>query len=249
MPAIVDIDVDRRRLAFLRGRSARRPEQTLLFERPADHLVVGAAGMGLRRIGAVPDERQSAVSSCLFPLLRTEQAGRRIADGRQLTDGAQDQVDRRVGGKLTTRQGCRIAADRAIEAEVACRQDLFAAVAADVVDAAPSPAVRPVDRGDGRFDPREGDEAVGAGERRAGIIGIAAMLSPALCAKPKFGEFDMVPEDAVAAKLVQHDAPVRRDADRVGDIAGIGEGELHEADAVPKVSPRALRIDAFPRPR
>src|SRR5262245_49963539 len=126
--------------------------------------------MGLCRTGAVPHERVGGLE-LPFPLLRTEQAGRRVADGRELTDGAQNQVDCRIRGKLTTRLGCRIAADRAIKAEVACCQYLFAAVAADVVDAAPSPAVHRSIVATADIDPREGDEAVGAGECRAGIIG------------------------------------------------------------------------------
>src|ERR1700722_1914064 len=49
--AVLDIDVDRRRQAFLvvRPRFSGLLIKALLFEGPADHLMVGAAGKALRR--------------------------------------------------------------------------------------------------------------------------------------------------------------------------------------------------------
>src|SRR4029077_19613098 len=56
VPAVLDIDIDRRRQAFLVVRLRLRGvlKKALLFERPANHLVIGAAGNVLRRpIGGV----------------------------------------------------------------------------------------------------------------------------------------------------------------------------------------------------
>ena len=129
---------------------------------------------------------------------------------------------------------------------MARRQYLFAAVAADVVDAAPPPAA-----GHGPIVPTpdvypwEGDEAVGAGKCRARIIGDRRDAVAGAMGKAEIRRIHVVPEDAVAGKLVQHHAPIRRDPDRIGNIASIGEGKLHEADTVSQGVARALRIDGI----
>src|ERR1700730_17214684 len=90
--AVLDIDVDRRRQAFLvvRLRLIDILIKALLFERPADHLMVGAAGKTLRR-----PMRGGGLAQ-----RRGEGRGVSRAGGdRQRSDGRQQKMAGHAGGK------------------------------------------------------------------------------------------------------------------------------------------------------
>src|SRR5712691_9768057 len=53
----------------------------------------------------------------------------------------------------------------------------------------------------------------------------------------------MVPKDAVASELVQNDTPIGGDTDRMGKVAGIGEGEYDRADAIVQGISATLGVD------
>src|SRR3984957_757557 len=122
MAAVLDIDVDWRRQAFLvvRLRLLGVLIKPLLFERPADHLVIGAAGKALRRpirgIGfAQRGGKMPGIS----------RAGRDC----QRSDGCQQKMASHASGKSLVGKRRRIAADGAVEAEHRRRQDLLVAIA------------------------------------------------------------------------------------------------------------------------
>src|ERR1700722_9178399 len=108
MAAVLDIDVDRRRQAFLAVPLSLLGVlvNPLLFERPADPLVLGAAGKALRRpirgIGfAQRGGKMSGIS--------------RARCDCQRSDGCQQKMASHASGKSLVGKRRRVAADGAVE--------------------------------------------------------------------------------------------------------------------------------------
>src|SRR5204862_6760394 len=134
---------------------------------------------------------------------------------------------------------------RAVETEVARREDLLARVPADIVDSAPTPAVHRPAVVTADIHPWEGGEAARAGHRRSGVVEDRRDAVAGTVREGEIRRIHMVPEDAVSGEFVQHDAPVPRDADRIGDVGRVSQRELTEANAVAHRISGALGIDGI----
>src|ERR1700731_169089 len=121
MAAVLDIDVDRRRQAFLvvRLRLFGVLIKPLLFERPADYLVIGAGGKALRRpIRGIGFAQRGGKMPSIS----------RARCDCQRSNGCQQKMASHTSGKSLVGKRGRVAADGAAEAEHRRQQDLFVAV-------------------------------------------------------------------------------------------------------------------------